>query len=61
MPVIQIQTTNTCSSEPKCLEKIYMCPWGACLGPMERNGNEFNHLGILARPLTLQISVFKSP
>ena len=35
MSIIQIQTTNTCSSAPKWLEKTYMFPWGACLGPME--------------------------
>ena len=38
MSIIQIQTTNTCSSAPKWLEKTYMCPWGACLDPMERMG-----------------------
>ena len=36
MSIIQIRTTNTCSSAPKWLEKMYMFPWGACLGPMER-------------------------
>ena len=38
MSIIQIRTTNTCSSALKCLEKTYMFPWGACLGPMERMG-----------------------
>ena len=38
MSIIQIRTTNTCSSAPKWLEKTYMFPWGACLGPMERMG-----------------------
>ena len=38
MSIIQIWTTNTCSSAPKWLEKTYMFPWGACLGPMERMG-----------------------
>ena len=38
MSIIQIRTTNTCSSAPKWLEKTYMCPWGACLGPMEGMG-----------------------
>jgi hypothetical protein len=38
MSIIQIRTTNTCSSAPKWLEKSYMCPWGACLGPMEGMG-----------------------
>ena len=33
MSIIQIRTTNTCSSAPKWLEKTYMFPWGACLGP----------------------------
>ena len=36
MSIIQIRTTNTCSSAPKWLEKTYMFPWGACLGSMER-------------------------
>ena len=38
MFIIQIRTTNTCSSAPKWLEKMYMFPWGACLGSMERMG-----------------------
>ena len=38
MSIIQIRTTNTCSSAPKWLEKMCMCPWGACLGPMELMG-----------------------
>ena len=38
MTTIQIRTTHTCSSAPKWLEKTYMFPWGACLGPKERMG-----------------------
>ena len=48
MSIIQIRTTNTCSSAPKWLEKTYMC---VSLGCMFRshgtNGNEFNRLAVL--------------
>ena len=38
MSIIQFRTTNTCSSAPKWLEKMYMFPWGPCLGPKEWMG-----------------------
>ena len=34
---------------------------GACLGPMPGMGMNYNRTGVLARPQTFGISVFKSP
>ena len=34
---------------------------GACLGPMQGMGTNYNLTGVLARPQTFGISVFKSP
>ena len=57
MSIIQIRTTNTCSGTPKWLEKTYMFPWGACLGPMPGMGMNYNHTGVLAHPQTFRNSV----
>src|SRR4051812_5701558 len=41
--------------------KIIYVSLGCIFRSHGRNGNEFNHLGVLAPPQTLRISVFKSP
>ena len=61
MSIIQIWTTNTCSSSPKWLEILYMhVSLGACLGPMPGMGTNYNRTGVMARPQTFGILVFKS-
>ena len=41
--------------------KIIHVSLGACLGPMPGMGMNYNCTGVMARPQTFLISVFKSP
>ena len=41
--------------------KIVHVPLGACLDPMPGMGMNYNRSGVLARPQTFEILVFKSP
>ena len=43
------------------VRKIIHVSLGACLGPMPGMGMNYNRTGVLARPQTFGISVFKSP
>ena len=59
MCIIQIWTTCTCSSAYKLVEKSNLCPWGACLGPMQEMGMNVKHPATVTRPQTLKYLVFK--
>ena len=45
----------------KMARKIIHVSLGACLGLMLGMGTNYNRTGVLARPQTFRISVFKSP
>jgi hypothetical protein len=45
----------------KMARKIIHVSLGACLGPMQGMGMNYNRNSVLARPQTFGISVFKSP
>ena len=53
MYLIQIGTTNTCSSAPKWIEKHTFVSLGCMFRSHGTNVNEFNRLAILAWPQIL--------